>query len=85
MACALLSTSTSKGDGWEGEEVDMLFAPIAFLLIAFVSGGLCLANLPVPADNVVRELSASSLAFSAILAIAYRSFLAQEPRKTKGD
>jgi len=63
----------------------MLFAPIAFLLIACVAGGLCLADLPVAADNVVRELSASSLAFSAILAIAYRSFLAQEPRKTKGD
>ena len=63
----------------------MLFAPIAFLLIAFVSGVLCLADLPVAADNAVRELSASSLAFSAILAIAYRSFLARELRKTKGD
>jgi len=63
----------------------MLFAPIAFLLIACVSGGLCLAGLPVSADNVVRELSASSLAFSAILAIAYRSFLSGELRKTKGE
>ena len=63
----------------------MLFAPIAFLMIACVSGALCLVDLPAAADTVIRELSASSLAFAAILAIAYRSFLAQEPRRTKGD
>src|SRR5262252_2692147 len=69
----------------EEEEVAMLFAPIAFLLIAGVSGVLCLADLPAAADSVARELSASSLAFAAILAIAYRSFLGRELRRTKGD
>jgi len=62
----------------------MLFAPIAFLLIACVSGGLCLADLPAAADNVVRELSASSLAFATILAIAYRGTLGRELRRAKG-
>jgi hypothetical protein len=63
----------------------MIFAPIAFLLIACVAGGLCLADLPVTAGNAVRELSASSLAFSAILAIAYRGDLGRELRKSKGE
>jgi hypothetical protein len=61
----------------------MLLASLAFLLLAFAAGGLCLADLPVTAASVAKELTASSLAFSAILAIAYRG-LARSTRESSG-
>jgi hypothetical protein len=62
----------------------MLLASLAFLIVAFAAGSLCLADLPVTAASVARELSASSLAFSAILAIAYRAFFARVARNSGG-
>jgi hypothetical protein len=61
----------------------MLLASLAFLLLAFAAGGLCCTDLPVTAASVAKELTASSLAFSAILAIAYRGF-ARTPRNSGG-
>jgi hypothetical protein len=62
----------------------MLLAPIVFLLIALVSGGLCLADLPVPAASAVRSLAASCLAFSLILAIASRGLLGRDADNPEG-
>ena len=62
----------------------MVFASLAFLLLGFAAGGLCLTDLPVTAASVTRELTASSLAFSAILAITYRCFFARSARQSGG-
>lgn len=61
----------------------MLLASLAFLLLAVAAGGLCFADLPMTAASVAKELTANSLAFSAILAIAYRG-LARTTRASSG-
>ena len=58
----------------------MTTAWILFLSIALLAGLLCLADLPVAAASALRELTATSLAFSAIAAFAYRGALARDRR-----
>ena len=53
----------------------MLHTAILFLIIAVASGSLCFAKLPAFASSVTSELTAISLAFSAIIAIACRRHL----------
>ena len=55
-----------------------------FLSIALLAGVLCLADLPAAAASAVRELTATSLAFSVIAAFAYRSFLVRDRRNPEG-
>ena len=55
-----------------------------FLSIALLAGVLCLADLPEAAASAVRTLTATSLAFSVIAAIAYRGFLARVRRNPEG-
>jgi hypothetical protein len=50
----------------------MLVAAFLFLSLALASGALCVAGLPAVASRVASELTAISLAFSAIIAIACR-------------
>lgn len=50
----------------------MPMASILFLFVALVAGALLFAELPAAAACIAKELAATSLAFSAILAIASR-------------
>ena len=45
---------------------------ILLLVTALAAGALCFAHLPMAAACVAKELAASCLAFSAIIAIAAR-------------
>ena len=62
----------------------MAFVPIGFLLIACIAGSLCLADLPLLASSVAKELGASCLGFAAIVALAFRTFLVRDPHKPEG-